>query len=331
MAGGLARNAVGMAALMPTSVGPDPSRPFTRADALAAGLTDDDLRSDTVVRLFRGVYVGRAATRTLLVRAQAALRVAPASAMVSHHTAAALWGGAVPQQSVIHITVPAGRDCQVDGIRTHRYLDVSAASVHRGIRITSPERTLCDLGRSLDLVELVTLGDRLVRRDVTSPLRLIRAADDWTGPKRRLLQRASRLVRPGVDSPPESRLRMLIVLAGLPEPSVNHIIRDQETGEWLRRFELAYRELLLAVEYHGLWHRESDEVWQRDIERREELDRRTWRVVEVIAKSLHEDPLRVLSRIEAARRERGAPPTQLSEEWRRYFPGVRLPRGQLRT
>jgi hypothetical protein len=186
---------------MPTSVGPDPLRPFTRADALAAGLTDDDLRSDTVVRVFRGVYVGRAATRTLSVRAQAALRVAPASAMVSHHTAAALWGGAVPQQSVIHITVPAGRDCQVDGIRTHRYLDVSAASVHRGIRITSPERTLCDLGRSLALVELVTLGDRLVRRDVTSPLRLIRAADDWTGPKRRLLQRASRLVRPGVDSP----------------------------------------------------------------------------------------------------------------------------------
>jgi hypothetical protein len=30
---------------------------------------------------------------------------------------------------------------------------------------------------------------------------------------------------------------MLILLAGLPEPSVNYIIRDQDTGEWLRRFD----------------------------------------------------------------------------------------------
>ena len=149
---------------------------------------------------------------------------------------------------------------------------------------------MCDLARTLDLVELVVLGDRLVRREVTTPIRLIQAADDWHGPRRRLLQRAARLVRQGVDSPPESRLRMLVVLAGLPEPTINHIIRNEETGEWLRRFELAYLELLLAIEYQGRWHRESDEVWEGDIERREELDHRTWRVVEVIAKSLNDDP-----------------------------------------
>jgi hypothetical protein len=186
---------------------------------------------------------------------------------------------------------------------------------------------MCDLARSLDLVELVVLGDRLVRREVTTPLRLIQAADEWEGPRRHLLRRAARLVRPGVDSPPESRLRMLLVLAGLPEPTVNHIIRDDVTGEWLRRFELAYLEVLLAIEYQGRWHRESDQVWEGDIERREELDHRTWRVVEVISKTLNDDPLRVLQRIELARRDRGLrPTTQFCEEWRAFFPGVHTSR-----
>ena len=309
-------------AILPPAL--DLTRPCTRAEANAAGMTDEDLRNtDVVVRIFRGVYVGRSTTRTLAVRARAALCIAPPSAMVSHHTAAGVWGGSVPAQSAIHLTVPKGLDCQVAGIRTHRYLDVAEPVFHRGVRLTPPERTVCDMAQYLDLVELVVLGDRLVRRNVTTTIELIRAADGWTGNHRRLLQRATRLVRPGVDSPPESRLRMLVVLAGLPEPTVNHIIRDDETGDWMRRFELAYVELLLALEYQGRWHRESDEVWAGDIQRREDLDHRTWRVVEVIGKTLGEDPLHVLQRIEAARRDRGGRPTPvMSEEWRPYFPGV---------
>ena len=98
---------------------------------------------------------------------------------------------------------------------------------------------------------------------------------------------------------------MLVVLAGLPEPTVNHIVRDPDTGAWLRRFELAYRELLLAIEYEGRQHRDDDEIWAADIERREELDRETWRVVQVISKGLFETPLRTLQRIDQARVDRG--------------------------
>ncbi|MEP6630361.1 MAG: hypothetical protein ABJA89_07805 [Lapillicoccus sp.] len=311
----------------------DVTRPFTRAEALAAGLTDQHLGdATTFVRIFRGVYVGRATTRTLAVRTRAALRIAPPSAMASHETAAVLWGGTVPPQSDIHLTVPQGLNCQAAGIRTHRYLQVAEPVIHRGVRLTPPERTVCDLAPRLDLVGLVVLGDRLVRRGATTPIQLIRAADEWPGDFRSRLQRATRLVRVGVDSPPESRLRMLVVLAGLPEPTVNHIIRHDETGDWLRRFELAYLDLLLAIEYQGRWHRESDDVWEADIARREELDHHTWRVVEVLGKSLSEDPGHVLQRIEAARRDRGARATKTwSEEWRPYFPGTPDPRRQLRT
>ena len=99
---------------------------------------------------------------------------------------------------------------------------------------------------------------------------------------------------------------MLVVLAGLPEPTVNHIVRDPDTGEWLRRFELAYRDLLIAIEYEGRQHRDDDEIWAADIDRREELDRETWRVVQVISKGLFETPLRTLQRIDQARVDRGA-------------------------
>ena len=115
---------------------------------------------------------------------------------------------------------------------------------------------------------------------------------------------------------------MLVVLAGLPEPVVNHIIRDPRTGDWLRRFELAYPELRIAIEYEGRHHRDDDEVWDRDIDRREDLDRRSWRIVQVISKGLYDNPLRTLQRIDQARVDRGAAPTRaFQEEWRRYFPG----------
>jgi hypothetical protein len=117
----------------------DTARPFTRSEALNQGLTDRDLSSASFVRLFRNVYVDRQTTRTLPLRVEGALRVAPPTAMASHHTAALLWGGTVPRQSAIHLTVPAGHDCRVDGIHTHRYLSVERPVLHRGLRVTSPE------------------------------------------------------------------------------------------------------------------------------------------------------------------------------------------------
>ena len=67
-------------------------------------------------------------------------------------------------------------------------------------------------------------------------------------------------------------------------------------------------------------------VWAADIDRREDLDRRTWRVVQVISSGLDEHPLRTLQRVEQARADRGAPPLRaFSEEWRRYFPGRAVP------
>ena len=306
---------------MATAGGLDLSQPFTRTQALIAGLTDAQLRRREFVRLYRGVYLPRQVTASLEVRARGALLVAPSTAVLSHHTAAVLWGGSVPHSSAVHLTIARAQSFQTAGVRTHESDRARDTVIRAGIRMTTPEQTFIDLAANLELIELVVLGDRLVRREVTTPQRLVRSADCWGGHHRERVCRAARLVRAGVASPPETRLRLLVVLAGLPEPTVNHIVRDPETGAWLRRFELAYRDLLIAIEYEGRQHRNDDEIWAADIERREELDRETWRVVQVISTGLFESPLRTLQRIEQARVDRGARPTAMfSDEWERYFP-----------
>jgi hypothetical protein len=299
----------------------DPTTPFTRAEGLAAGLTAWQLRSPEYAHPFHDTYVARAAPRTLAARVRAATLGAPDTVMISHETAGLLWGGALPECSWIHVTVPPGESFVRAGVRTHRLGGQRPTARRQGLRLTTPEQTFIDLAGRLDLVQLVTFGDRLVKREVTTPERLVAATNGWTGRYARAARQASVLVRGGVDSPPESRLRMLIVLAGLPEPTVNHIVRDPDTGEWLRRFELAYRDLLIAIEYEGRQHRDDDEIWAADIERREELDRATWRIVQVVSAGLFESPLRTLQRIDQARVDRGARPTRFEDGWKPYFPG----------
>jgi hypothetical protein len=119
---------------------------------------------------------------------------------------------------------------------------------------------------------LVVVADGLIKAGQTSPERLIAAAAHWSSRGCRVARRAASLARQGVDSPQETRLRLLLVLAGLPEPRVNLIIRGQD-GSWRRRYDLAYEYLRLIIEYDGRQHAEDTQQWLTDIFRREELDR----------------------------------------------------------
>jgi hypothetical protein len=92
------------------------------------------------------------------------------------------------------------------------------------------------------------------------------------------------LAREGVDSPQETRLRLLLVLGGLPEPRVNLIIRGRD-GSWRRRYDLAYEHLRLIIEYDGRKHAEDSRQWLTDIFRREELDQMRWRLVIVTSEA----------------------------------------------
>lgn len=300
----------------------DPTHPFTRADARAAGIPISELRGSRFQKIFYDLYIAAGVEVTAVLRAHAALKVSPAGSVASHYTAAEIWGGVVPAQPRTHISVPgAGNRSERRGIHAHASGPSTAKAVHRGVPLTPPDQTFLDLASQLSLVELVVLGDSLVRRGRTSPGSLVAAADAYQGRGARSARRAARLVRCGVDSAMESLLRMLIVLAGLPEPQVNFTLRGSD-GAVVMRFDLSYPGLKVIVEYDGRQHADDPDQWARDVARREELDRLGWRLIVVRAPDIYSRPDLTLHRVGGVLRERGASrlPGKLRPEWRQYFP-----------
>lgn len=302
----------------PTTSSAGPVTFLTRASARERGITEGQLRGPRWVRLFNDLYLPASVEVTDEVRARAALTLAPEGAMVSRHTAASLLGGVVPHTADVHLTLPSGR-LRVAGIDARR--GTGRAARIRRVPITSAEATFVGLADDLTLVDLVVLGDSLVKAGRCLPASLGDAASGTSrSVAQKRLRRAASLVRAEVDSPMESRLRLLLVLAGLPEPVVNHVEYD-DLGHWRRRFDLAYPAHRLAIEYDGRQHADSTRQWERDVERREELDSDGWRLVVVLAKGIYREPARTLERVQSAMVSLGLPGRVTSEEWKQHFPG----------
>jgi hypothetical protein len=205
-------------------------------------------------------------------------------------------------------------------VKSHVGQSEAKRTVRTGIPVSTPEQTFIDLAAlGLNLVDLVVVGDAMLKARVTTIPLLIRAIEGWKGHGTRLALRAARLMREGVDSPMETRLRLLIILAGLPEPTVNLIIRGED-DRWRMRFDLCYLDQRLIVEYDGRQHRDDAEQWERDIYRREDLDQMGYRLLIVTRRGIYNEPHRTVERVRDALRERGVRvPSRLKNEWRRHF------------
>ena len=301
----------------------DPRQPFSRAEARAAGLTPEVLISKRFHKIFWDTYVAREVLITPLLRAKAVIRLVPSGSFISHHTAAELWGAAPPADGATHVTLPSACGRLVrQGVSSHYRQDAAQITLRKGLPISTPEQTFLDLaGIGVGLVDLVVVADGLIKAGHISPDLLIEAAAQSSGRGCRLARRAASLAREGVDSPQETRLRLLVVLAGLPEPRVNMIIRAPD-GSWRRRYDMAYDYLRLILEYDGRQHAEDTGQWLTDIFRREELDQIRWRLVIVTSDGIYREPLRTLERVRDALLGCGAVRIRktFKPEWRLHFP-----------
>jgi Protein of unknown function (DUF559) len=299
----------------------DVCRPFSRAQARAAGIRLREILGPEFHKILYDSYVSATVPITTRLRARAALDISVPGSYISHQTAAELWGGLVPACSDVHVTVPGEAPrTRRQGIKAHSTRGSTKTSTLQGLAIASPTQTFLDLACSLDLVELVVLGDSLVKAKRVTPEDLVAAASEWVGNGVVRARRAARFARKGVDSPKETRLRMLLVLAGLPEPTVNVIIRNPD-GSWRMRFDLSYPGLKLIIEYDGRQHAENSGQWRRDLSRREELDGLGWRSIVVTSDDLRDAPEAVLNRVRDALIDRGAIGIRrrFKTEWMRYF------------
>ena len=192
--------------------------------------------------------------------------------------------------------------------------------VLRGLRISAAAQMFVEVAPLLGLVDLVVVGDALVRLGRVTPDELRASCAASRLPAAGTARRAASYVRGRVDSPMETRLRMLLVLAGLPEPQVDHRIHDSD-GRVLYRFDLSYPDLRIVVEYDGRQHRADLGQWDHDTDRQDWFDAEGWLHVPVFSRGIYRDPAKTLRRVEAALRSRGAVlPRSLSDDWRPHFP-----------
>lgn len=237
----------------------------------------------------------------------------PPDAFFSHGTAALLLGLPVPARLArlrpLHVGfVAPARALVARGISGHSISVGPDDLVDQGpLRLTGPARTWLDLARLLTLGELVAVGDHLLRRE--SPLvtagELADAVEKY--PSRSGIKRARTalpLLRARSESPRESVLRVIIVLAGLPEPECNYNIFD-DAGRFLARGDLVYPEYKLLLEYQGDHHRTDRAQWRSDIRRVGRLEDNGWQVLQFTDDDLH-DPAALVERIARRLRSRGA-------------------------
>lgn len=300
----------------------DTRLPFLRADGLDNGLTDKVLRGPGYRRLFRNVFVSSTTPSTAVQRVRGALMLQCEDAWASHASAARVKGAPIPTIADEHVSVWHQKLRRHHrGLRCH-VGDPTGVVLERGIRVSGDLAMFIELGGQLGLVDLVVVGDWLVRRRGVTPEDLVRACERSRHRDSRKALAAARYVRRDVDSPMETRLRMLLVLAGLPEPVVKHVVRD-DLGAVVRKYDLAYPLVRLAVEYDGRQHVEVLENWEADIERKADIDDAEWRLVVVVAAGIFKDPLRTLNRVHRALLARRAPgvPLRMLDDWRPHFPG----------
>ncbi len=282
------------------------SGPATRADALAAGIRDWQLRHADVERLSRDTYLPRALSGEVRSRLAAVLLTAPPGAVASHATAAALWGLEIPLQDRsdrrVDVIVPmASRSESRRDRRVHRTPLPDEDVTRRGaVPVTTPERTWRDLAGVLHLPALLAVTDQLLARWVSREQLARQLQGRPTGRGSARARAVLPVADPRAESPMESVVRWLLHEAGLPAPVLQYVVRDG-AGRPLGQADFAWPDRKVLVEFDGDVHRERD-VFVNDLRRQNQLIAAGWTVLRFTSADVLGRPDEVLAEIRRALR-----------------------------
>jgi hypothetical protein len=273
-------------------------RPFSLKEARKAGLTLSSLRGRAWRRLGAELYCWQGLRADSGLVLSAWRRLLPHDAVFAGATAAWILGLDFQATSPVEIVVP-----HCSGIRSRPGLSVRRCRIPpheavtvRGLRATTLPRTIRDLCVKWPAVETLVAIDMAVHSNLTDAATLGRHAEAAKGRAGARRLRTLALLAAPAESPMETRLRWLLIQAGLPRPEVQTDLRDGD-GRFIGRADLYYPAARLVLEYDGGNHRDR---LVEDNRRQNLLINAGFRLLRFTAADIHNRPEVVSAQVRGA-------------------------------
>jgi hypothetical protein len=215
----------------------------TWAQLLQLGLTKNEIRSrikrGILIKVHRGVYAVGHLPQSQIARAYAAVLACGPQALLSHGSAATLWNIHKRWQLPFEITAPTYHDHP--GIKTHRSstLYPRDTTTQRGIRVTSPARTLLDIAPRLSDKQLTRAVNDLRLAGYLQPndfAELVARSRSHAGAPR--LRPFAITTQNPTRSDLEDRFIKFCAKHGLPTPEINARLNGYEVDALFRAEKL---------------------------------------------------------------------------------------------
>lgn len=282
---------------------PQFGQPFRGSAAVAAGLiAPHRLRGPAYQRVYPDVYLSSEVPLDLEARSRAVyLWARSRGGVLGGYSACALLGADCPPKDAPAEIVVAGlRPRPPEGVLLRQdRLASDECREARGVVVTTPLRAAYDLARRGFLVDAVVAVDELAGRFHFAPAELLAVAERHTGARgsRRLPEVVS-LAEPRAESVMETRLRLVLVLAGLPRPAVQHEVRDR-SRRVVATVDMAYPGDRIVIEYEGREHF-TPERGARDVYRHTRLQDLGWRSYRYTQRDVFGRPAEIVAEIDRA-------------------------------
>jgi very-short-patch-repair endonuclease len=232
---------------------------------LAVGFTreavDHRIERGRLRPVTRGVYAVGLPSGTSRQRWMAAVLACGESALLSHRSAAALWGIGTERKDRVEVTVLKRSRHRRPGlhIRSRPTLPTGDVTNRDGIPVTIPARTLVDIATDLAPLALERAVNEADKRDLIDPEELRASLAGFAGEPgvatlRKLLDRHSFRLS---DSDLEVLFRPIARSAGLPQPRSKQLVSGFEV-------DFHWPELGLVVETDGLRYHRTPSAQTRD-------------------------------------------------------------------
>jgi hypothetical protein len=274
------------------------TRPQLLAMGLSPGFIEGRLSAERLVPVHPGVYAVGPGRDEPIARAAAAVLASGSDALLSHSSAASLWGITARWLSLIEVTVAIDR--RPRGIHVHRSQTLTRADrrIHLGIPVTSFARTVLDIApstRQKALTRAVNDGQRNGHLKLGQLRDVLARCANHPGAKqlRPCLEHAGRPTR----SVLEDDFVAFTARYGLPIPETNTHVAGYEV-------DALFRAQRVIVELDGYGFHRDRTAFESDRERDAALLAAGYVTVRITAERLRDNPEREAARLREILRAR---------------------------